>query len=318
MSALAAKGRTLAARALGALGGYAALRGPLGRARGGFVLAYHNLPAARFAEQITALAPSRPVALDEIVERHARGEPTGDLFAITFDDGVGETVRDVATVAAARGWPVTFYLPTRYLDEPGGMPFQWLRAIERHAPAVRVEAGGEVFDFRAPGAVRAFAKRMTAIMYTRPFEEYGPRLRALADALVAGGYVAAAALAAPKAITWEEVAMLARNPLLAFESHGVSHAALAGLDAAAVDRELTTSQRVIAGHTGRACRHFCYPYGGPQSIGPTAPAAVARHYRSATTMSRGRLGRHAPSLLPRVPVYPHDDANLVRLKVLTA
>jgi peptidoglycan/xylan/chitin deacetylase (PgdA/CDA1 family) len=318
MSGLVAKGRAVAARALRAVGGYRALRAPLGRARGGFVLAYHNLPADRFVEQITALAPSRPVTLDEIVERHARGAPTGDLFAITFDDGVGETVRAITTVAAARGWPVTFYLPTRYLDEPGGMPFQWLRAIERHAPALRIEAGGEIFDFTAPGALRAFAKDMTRVMYTRPFDEYGPRLRALADALAAGGHATREALAAPAPITWAEVAALARDPFVAFESHGVSHAALSGLAPEQLDRELAASQRAIAERTGRACRHFCYPYGGRQSIGPTAPAAVARYYRSATTMSRGRLGRHALTLLPRVPVYPHDDADLVRLKVLTA
>jgi peptidoglycan/xylan/chitin deacetylase (PgdA/CDA1 family) len=318
MSDLVAKSRAAAARALRAVGGYRALRAPLGWARGGFVLAYHNLPAERFIEQIAALAPSRPVTLDEIVERHARGAPTGDVFAITFDDGVGDTVRDIAAVAAARAWPVTFYLPTRYLDEPGGMPFQWLRAIERHAPACRMEAGGEVFDFTAPGAVRAFAKAMTRVMYTRPFEEYGPRLRALADALVAHGHVAREALEAPAAITWAEVASLAQNPLVAFESHGVSHAALSGLPPDDLERELAASRDAIAERTGRACRHFCYPYGGPQSIGPTAPAAVARHYRSATTMSRGRLGRRPLTLLPRVPVYPHDDADLVRLKVLTA
>ena len=318
MSGVAARGRAIAGRLLSATGGYRALRGPLGRVRGGFVLAYHNLPAARFVEQITALAPSRPVALDEIVERHANGEPTGDLFAITFDDGVGDTVRDIARVAVDREWPVTFYLPTRYLDEPGGMPFQWLRAIEREAPAVRVEAAGEVFDFTAPGAVRAFAKRMTIIMYTRPYEEYGPRLRALADALVERGHVKPETLQAPAAITWGEVAALARNPFVGFESHGISHAALAGLVPERLEHELAVSRDAIAGHTGRPCRHFCYPYGGPQSIGATAPSAVARHYRSATTMSRGRLGRHALPLLPRVPVYPHDDADLVRLKVLTA
>jgi peptidoglycan/xylan/chitin deacetylase (PgdA/CDA1 family) len=318
MNGLVAQGRVVAARALRAVGGYRLLRAPLGRARGGFVLAYHNLPADRFIEQISALAPSRPVALDEIVERHARGEPTGDVFAITFDDGVGETVREIAAVAAARAWPVTFYLPTRYLDEPGGMPFQWLRAIERNAPPLRIEAGGEVFDFTAPGAVRAFAKSMTRVMYTRPFEEYGPRLRALADALVAEGHVARGALAAPAAITWTEVASLARNPFVAFESHGVSHAALSGLTPDELEGELATSRHAIAERTGRACRHFCYPYGGPQSIGPAAPDAVARYYRSATTMSRGRLRRHPLTLLPRVPVYPHDDADLVRLKVLTA
>jgi peptidoglycan/xylan/chitin deacetylase (PgdA/CDA1 family) len=310
--------RRLAAGVLGSSAVYRVARGPLGRARGGFVLAYHNLPVARFVEQIEALAPSRPVPLDELVERHAAGASTGHLFAITFDDGVAETVREIAAIAAERQWPVTFYLPTRYLDEPGGMPFQWLRAIERHAPATRLELDGETLDLTAPGAVRAFAKRMTTTMYTRPWDEYAPLLRAAMARLVATGLVTPAAVAPPAPITWGEVTALARNPLLAFESHGVSHTAVAALSDDELERELAGSRDAIAARTGRPCRHFCYPYGGAGSIGSIAPARVARHYRSATTMARGRIRGHALTLLPRVPLYPHDDAALARLKVLTA
>ncbi len=310
--------RAVVARTLSAVGAYGPFERMRGRSRGGFVLAYHNLPAARFVEQVAALAPSRPIALDALVERHARGASTEGLFAITFDDGVAETVRAIAAVATMQGWPVTFYLPTGYLDAPGGMPFQWLRAIERHAPPVVIEAAGETFDFREPGARRGFARATTASMHTRPWVEYGPRLRALAEALVTRGLVAPELLAAPPAITWSEVETLAREGLVAFESHGVTHTAVAALDEDALERELAESRRVIAEHTGRECRHFCYPYGGAASIGVVAPSRVARHYRSATTMARGRLGRHALERLPRVPVYPHDDAALVRLKVLTA
>ena len=315
----AATVRTFAARIVGGRRAYAILEEAVGRMRGGFVLAYHNLPAARFVEQIEGLAPNRPIALDELVERHARGASTRGLFAITFDDGVAETVREIASAATARQWPVTFYLPTAYLDVAGGLPFQWLRAIERHAPAVRIELGtNDVLDFDVPGAVQAFAKATTQIMYTRPWAEYGPRLRALADLLVDRGLVAPADLAAPPAISWPEVETLARGGILGFESHGISHTAVAALAPDELERELVESPRVIAEHTGRPCRHFCYPYGGTASIGAVAPSRVARHYRSATTMARGRLARHELALLPRVPIYPHDDAALVRLKVLTA
>jgi peptidoglycan/xylan/chitin deacetylase (PgdA/CDA1 family) len=309
--------RALAARGVSASGIYRALSGSLGRVRGGFVLAYHNLPAERFIEQIEALAPSRPVSLDELVERHTSGRPTGDVFAITFDDGVGDTVRAIAAVASARQWPVSFYLPTAYLDAPGGMPFQWLRAIQRNAARVRLDIDDQTVDLSDAAAVTAFAKRMTRAMYTRPWAEYGPLLRRLAAALIERGAIEPTVLTPPAAITWDEVTTFARNPLLSFESHGVSHTAVAALSGDALVHELVSSRERITAHTGRPCRHFCYPYGSPASIGAKAPAEVARQYRSATTMSRGRLGRHDVALLPRVPVYPHDDAALVRLKVLT-
>jgi Polysaccharide deacetylase len=183
---------------------------------------------------------------------------------------------------------------------------------------VRLAVDGTTLDLADAAAVRAFAKRMARVMYTRPWAEYGPLLRSLADALGASGAVTPELLTPPAAIGWDEVTRLASDPLLRFESHGVSHTAVVALAGDELTHELVVSQRAIAERTGRPCRHFCYPYGGPASIGTTAPAEVARHYRSATTMSRGRLARSDPSLLPRVPVYPHDDADLVRLKVLTA
>lgn len=310
--------RGLAARLVRATGVYPAAERALGRFRGGYVLAYHNLPATLFSEQIEALAPSRPIPLDELVERHARGASTVGLFAITFDDGVGETVRDIAAAATARQWPVTFYLPTAYLDAPDGLPFQWLRAIERNAPARKIELAGETLDFSAPDAVRMFAKQVTQVMYTRPWAEYAPRLRELAAALRERRLVAPEALVPPPAVTWREVERLAEGGIMSFESHGISHTAVAALSDDELEHELVASQRTIREHTGRPCRHFCYPYGGVASIGRVAPAHVARHYRSATTMARGRLARHPLNLLPRVPVYPHDDAASVQLKVLTA
>jgi peptidoglycan/xylan/chitin deacetylase (PgdA/CDA1 family) len=106
---------------------------------------------------------------------------------------------------------------------------------------------------------------MTRLMYTRPWAEYGPRLRAITAALVERRLVDPAVLTPPAAITWAEVATLARDPVVSFESHGVTHTAVAALSRDEREHELVASQRAIAERTGRACRHFCYPYGGPRA-----------------------------------------------------
>jgi peptidoglycan/xylan/chitin deacetylase (PgdA/CDA1 family) len=305
------------ARSVSASGAFAPLQRVLGRVGGGLILAFHNLPAARFVEHVESLAPDRPVALDELVERQRYGRSTAGLFAITFDDGVGATVRAIADVALARGWPVTFYVPTGYVDDPLGMPFQWLKAMLPHLPAARVPLASGPLDLSPPGAVRAFRTRMSRTMYTRPRAEYAPLLRELADYLIAQGLASAAALAPPAAVGWDEIARLARDPLLRFESHGVSHVALSALDGDALERELRESRDAIQEHSGRPCRHFCYPFGSAESIGAAAAAMTARYYVSAVTMTRGRLRHHAPYLLPRIPLYPEDDAAVARLKVLT-
>jgi hypothetical protein len=127
------------------------------RLTGGFVLAFHGISAARFTELVECLGAFRPVHLGEIVERAKSGRPNAGLFAITVDDGVGENVRALAAVLQARQWPGTFFLPTGYLDNGGGMPFQRWHKIEAFLPRVLPAR-----------ACRDLAPAMRKLMHTRP------------------------------------------------------------------------------------------------------------------------------------------------------
>jgi peptidoglycan/xylan/chitin deacetylase (PgdA/CDA1 family) len=288
----------IAARLLGGAGPYKTMQGILGRFAGGFILAYHDLPADVFVLQIESLEPARPVSLAEMVYRLRTGRSTQGLFAITVDDGIGRAVRDIARIALVRSWPVTFYLPTAYLDRERAMPFQWLRGVEPYV------------------ADREWVHGVESAMYAGRREDYEGRIQTMVDQVIARG-ACEDAIRPPDPIHWSEVAELSRHDLLAFESHGVSHTALSALGDEEVERELAASQRRISEHTGRPCRHFCYPYGGPESIGERARALASRHYDSATTMTRGRLGRSSLDRLPRIPLYAGDSPQVARLKTLT-
>ncbi len=309
--------RRLAAYGVSASGGYRPLNAAFGHVGGGFILAYHNPPPELVAAHVRALKPNRPVPLGDLVARHARGASTSGMFAITFDDGVASTVRAIAPLARAHGWPVTFFIPTAYVESRRTMPFQWLAAIRGCLPAERMTVGSDVLDLTDPGRRRAFIHELTRRMYTRPRADYEPLIQRLAERLVERGMIGPQQLQLPAAVTWDEVAQLARDEVIRFESHGVSHVAVAALSSAELERELRESRAAIAAHTGRACDHFCYPFGGTESIGTVAPNVVARIYKSAVTMVRGRLRGRPPELLPRIPLYPHDDGPLARLKVLT-
>jgi peptidoglycan/xylan/chitin deacetylase (PgdA/CDA1 family) len=284
---------------------------------GGFVLAFHNLPAVRFERLVDALKSHEPVHLDELVARVKAGRQTKGLCAITVDDGVGDNVRGIASVAVKRQWPVTFYLPTRYLDERRGMPFQWLDSVLPGLPYSRLKAGPMELDLSTSAARRRFEASMRQIMYTRPAREYVTIIDDLVKRSLQNGWASAAELAPPEPVRWEEVASLAMKPEIRFESHGVTHTAVSALSLAQLEAELLESCRRISDHTNRPCRHFCYPYGGPTSIGTSAPPVVARHFESAVTMSRGRVNRQNPMLLPRIPLYSRDTPAIARIKVLT-
>ncbi len=267
---------------------------------GGFVLAFHDIAPERFISLIECLGPVRPIHLGELVQRDARRKSNAGLFAITVDDGVGDTVRGLAKVLEAKGWPATFYLPTHYVETGEGMAFQWWRTLE---PLLRRDVAHKL------------GRKMQTLWYTMPQQEYLPLTMDLVQGLLASG-VAKAALEPPKPITWSEVAALGRSELIRFESHSVTHTAMSALTEEQVRFELKHSRDVISEHTGRECRHLAYPFGGEESIGAVAPAIARRYYESATTMSLGRADGADPWRLPRIPLYQRTSKSLARLKLL--
>ncbi len=289
-----------------------------GSRSGGVILAFHDLPTDSFVEQVEALGKGRIVHLGEIVDRLASGRPTAGLYAITFDDGVGTVTRRVAEMAVGLTVPVTCYVPTGYLDNSDALAFQAWEAVRVRLPRIEIRLPSRVVDLRTHAARDSFVADMTQRLYTRPEANLLPLTHELAAFLVEHGHATKDELRPPAPISWDELTALSKNPLIRFESHGVSHRAMTALGADELEREVVLSQRAIEDRTNRRCRHFCYPYGSIESIGPRAPTIVRKHYDSAVTMVRGRVGHQKPELLPRVPLYGRDTGNVARLKAITA
>jgi hypothetical protein len=284
---------------------------------GGFVLAFHSMGPDLFRGLIEALEPNEVVPLDEMITRVTNGKRTDGLFAVTVDDGVGQNVEGLAAVAMKHHWPISFYLPTRYLDERRGMPFQWLDRVLPCLPKERIKEGTLDLDASSSGARRRLEVSMRRLMYTRPAEEYRPLIDQLVECAVRHGWTSRQQLEPPAPLAWEKVAALARHSAIRFESHGVTHIAVSALTPDRLEAELVESRQRISEHTNRQCRHFCYPFGGPESIGAIAPRLVRRYFDSGVTMSRGRVNGRDPFLLPRIPIYGNDTVAVGRLKVLT-
>jgi peptidoglycan/xylan/chitin deacetylase (PgdA/CDA1 family) len=284
---------------------------------GGFILAYHDLSPEAFELQIDALCPYKPVHISDLVRHGKTRQAATRLFAITCDDGVATTVRHLSEVCIKRGWPISFYLPTGYLDDPTGLPFQQWQILAPHLPHAKIQLSYNQLDLSTEQKFIAFSRSMQITMYTQPRDRYAPLVDELRRWVLEKKLATDEQLAPPAPISWKEVEELSRNELIHFESHGVTHTAVIALDRDQLGEELTTSARRIAEHTNRDCQHFCYPYGGRQSIGQVAPCVVGKRFETAVTMLRGRLGGHSRWLLPRIPIYERDTPDVARLKVLT-
>lgn len=294
------------------------LRGLGGRLRGGYLLAFHSAPWQTMVELVDALHPDQVVPLDDLVERVAANRSTAGLFAITVDDGFRDTVIDYCAAARDKGWPMTFYLPTRFLDEHT-LPFLVIQNLQAGSPPVVVEIRGRRIDLRTADQRQAYFTDLIHRMYRHREDEYKPEVEAIADAAIAGGFLTPEAIyRVMPPMSWSQVEALSQQDGISFQSHGVSHQAVVCLAADELRRELTTSQAAIRARTGRPVNHFCYPYGAPASIGTLAPAIVSETYTSAVTLSRGRLRGSPLNALPRIPLYDRDRRDIARLKVMTA
>lgn len=292
------------------------LRQFMTRLSSGFVIALHDMPPERLARFVDDMWPARPIPLAELVERRKAGKPGSGLFAITVDDGVGYNVRALARLLRVRGWPATFYLPTHYLDTGEPMAFQWWWRLKPLLPHRKLQLPSGEMDLSLPGAIENLSKTVERMWYCQRMECYLPLTMELVSAVANDIGITKADLQGPAPISWPEVERLSRDDLFQFESHTVSHTALFALDEQEIDFEMRQSRDVVEQHTGRPCRHLCYPFGTPQSIGSLAPKVARRYYDSATTMTLGSVDHADPWTLPRIPLYPKNSLLFARLKLM--
>ena len=286
------------------------------RLSAGFVIALHEMPPARLASLVDGLRPARPIPLAELVERKKAGRSNAGLFAITVDDGVGDNVRGLLGLFRARQWPATFYLPTRYMDTGDPMPFQWWYRVKPLLPRRKLELPSGPIDLSRPGAIEKLSKKVEAMWYCRRMESYLPLTMDLVELVARETGMSSQELRKPAPVSWSEVEQLSRDSLIQFESHGVSHAAMCGLTEEEIAFEMRHSRDTIEEHTGRPCRHLCYPFGSPASIGVLAPRLAPRFYDSAVTMTLGSIDNADTWLMPRIPLYLKNSLLCARAKVV--
>jgi peptidoglycan/xylan/chitin deacetylase (PgdA/CDA1 family) len=282
----------------------------------GFVLAFHDIRPDRLCELIGYMQPAEVVSLSELVDRSKKGKSTSGLFAITVDDGVGETVRELSGLFRNRGWPATFYISTNYVDSAEGMGFQWWRNLVPFLPSKKIELKSGVVDLSWRGAVPQLSKKLEDMWHCQRAESYLPFTLELAEVVMRERGLSIDSIRPPEPITWPEVTELSRDELISFESHGVSHTAMSALTETELIFEMEHSRDVLTDHTGRPCRHLAYPFGSDRSIGPHTAAIAQLHYQSAATMTLGSVDSSNPWLLPRVPLYPGNRKWYANLKIL--
>jgi peptidoglycan/xylan/chitin deacetylase (PgdA/CDA1 family) len=281
------------------------------------ILNFHETTADILQRQLEQVAQRYTfISLDEFVDRLVAGKSTAGVCALTSDDGIGPVTEATAALVLARGWPMTFYLPTRYLDTGEAYWFLELDSLLARAAGTNVTFKGMALNLSSREGIQHAWKSLRTYFVSLPSHDAVTQaLRELRRGLL-GTESRPEGLDVPAPIPWERVRQLARHDQLSFEAHGVSHLALARLTDDDLIAEMEDSRARIQEMTGRPVRHFCYPYGSLNEVGTVAPAHARSRFRSATTTARGRCASGVDlALLPRVPLDIADSEEVVAFKV---
>jgi peptidoglycan/xylan/chitin deacetylase (PgdA/CDA1 family) len=245
------------------------------------------------------------ISMDEASRRLRAGLRRDAPFVVlTFDDGYRDTLTQATPILRRHAAPFAVYVVPGYAD--GTARLWWLELEEavRRLEHVEIEIAGQRLALPAWDAKRKSAafKRVYWALRARPDAEL---YRGVEDLAIKAG-VDPGVFAPSLCMNWDELAVLAADPLCTIGAHTMTHPRLAKIPVEAARAEMAQSRAVIRERLGRDPVHFCYPVGDPTSAGAREFTLAAElGFETAVTTRPGMLfvkAADAPFALPRVSV----------------
>jgi peptidoglycan/xylan/chitin deacetylase (PgdA/CDA1 family) len=190
------------------------------------------------------------------------GAGSGDVAAVTFDDGYADVALHALPVLAALRIPASFFVPTGIVGTERRLAHDRLHASLRElsARAIPFERAGLPPPLQlllSACAERGPAATLDRLISRLPHD----RLLALADGLEARlGRSERDLPEGTRLARWEDLAEM-QAAGVDVGGHTVNHAALANLPLAEARREVEGCRDQLAAQLGARPRHFAYPNG---------------------------------------------------------
>jgi peptidoglycan/xylan/chitin deacetylase (PgdA/CDA1 family) len=294
---------------------------------GGTVLCFHSVtsagaPAAGAAHvSMDAFASFMQVArrfgefvpLSELVDRNARGQSTSGLIALTFDDAYTAVRDQVAAFAARHRIPFSVFVvadaaatgATYWWDRvddafPRVTPERW-RAFETACGLPDAYRSGQP---REHGPLRPLRQWLLAAFAGRWPDRFEPALQALEHD--------AGWRTQHRSMTFDELADLARMPLVEIGVHTRSHPVLPLLTDDALTHEITGCFDVLRERLGVVRPILAIPFGlyDRRTLRAARSAGL-----SCVTLGDQPLDRAAPDAVPRFCLCNTDTARSLALRL---
>ena len=237
------------------------------------------------------------VSIDEACARIVETTPHR-FVSLSFNGSYHDVMRSAQPVLARHRGPYTVYVPSAF---PDGIAEPWWLALQAViAPYDRISL---VIDRKETHFVVGDADTKTQlydylhhVMRALPPAELAPMIKDLC----ARYSVDLRALTREAAISWDDIAALAADPLVTIGSATVNYPALANLDADAARREIAMGCAVLETALQRPVRHIAFPFGDTSSF-KSVHAEMARDARCISAVTAVPAMLDAKPDLHRLP-----------------
>jgi peptidoglycan/xylan/chitin deacetylase (PgdA/CDA1 family) len=240
------------------------------------------------------------VSIDEAIVRSQ--EKARERFVVlTFDGAHSDFATHAYPILRRHEVPYALYIPTGFVD---GIGEPWWLALEKIVadnPRVIMMMDSEERRF-ASGSVEE--KRDTYAFIDRWLRLLPPdELSVVIGDLCARYGVDLTSISKAATMTWQDLNVLAADPLVTIGSATVNYPVLSRTDAAAALRQMKMGRATLESALGRPCVHFAYPFGDQASFGSRDEAfASEAGFATAVTSVAGMVPTGACNLmaLPRL------------------
>ncbi len=246
------------------------------------------------------------VSLDEMHRRFISGDFKRRFVCITFDDGYKDVKQWAYPLLKKYELPFALYIATSFPDRLGELWWVALEAAIAQNSRIGMVINGKDQFFEC-GSVREKRELYDAVYgYLRSMKSED-ELRKLVRDLCATYRIDIASFCRDLCMNWEEIAELAKDPLVTIGAHTVNHMMLKKLASDSTARaEMEMSRSVLEAALGKRPEHLAYPVGDATSAGPREFRIAAElGFKTATTTRPGVLFKtHRDHLtaLPRISV----------------
>lgn len=290
----------------------------LQRAKPGFYQGVIDLAVHQdaFSEQIRILKTEyNCLPLSMAVELLKKNELPERAVVVTFDDGYRDNLTLAVPVLEAYQVPASIFLTIGLVDGTVSPWWYELDGILLGLQSLFFQWQGSSYDFPLVTFKerRAASERLSEI-----FKGLRPELQSqLLETIrlqCPGG-----AEERPAMLSWEEVGMLDRNPLITIGGHTMTHPVLSSLTNEELEREVGGCKQVLEQRLGHPLAHFAYPYGSRRQVGEREIKMAETVGFSSALVTRNShwQPQHVQHLfsLPRIIIDHYDDAVSFRWKL---